>query len=145
MIDPWILIDYPNMPQDEVISEIVRLAESNEEHAHRKYSELICNYLWDCNKAKQKEPIEQALLAITGIQTNHSRMVTMLRTSLAFRNSIDNWYSCRDKILEIVTREEPDRVKRLMIGLLEEDPKIREEMDGLDAWQSVLKGMAKYA
>jgi hypothetical protein len=32
-----------------------------------------------------------------------------------------------------------------MIGLLEANPNIHEEMDGLDAWQSIQKAMSKYA
>jgi predicted secreted protein len=145
MIDPLIRIDYPNLPDSEVIKEIVRLAESNDKHAGREAARIVTNFFWDCNKQKRPEPIDQTLLAITEITANHSRMSSILRSALCFKDSLEHWYSSRDKILEILTREEPDRVKRLMIGLHDEDPKVRVEMDGLDAWQSIIKTAAEYA
>lgn len=145
MIDPLIRINYPNLPDSEVIKEIIRLAESNDEHAGRDMARIVCNFFWDCNEQKRPEPIDQTLLAITDITANHSRMSSILRTSLCFKDSLEHWYSSRDKILEILTREEPDRVRRLMIGLHDEDPKVRVEMDGLNAWESLKKSAARYA
>lgn len=145
MIDPLIRIDYPNLPDSEVVKEIVRLAESSDEHASREYARLICNFFWDCNEQKRPDPIDQTLLAMLEITVNHSRLASILRTSLCFRDSLEHWYSSRDKILEILTREEPDRVRKLMVGLHEVDPKARVEMDGLNAWESLLKTAAEYA
>jgi hypothetical protein len=145
MIDPCVQIDVETLPADQVIAEIVRLAESSNGTSGREYARLLESYMEHCRVQKNREGIDLALMAISGIKCNFSRMSSALRSTYSVRNGLKHWYSTRDRVLDILNHEEPGRVRRLMIGLLEENPNTHEEMDGLDAWQSIAKAMSKYA
>jgi len=145
MIDPCIQIDVQTLPTDQVIAEIVRLAESSHETSGREYARLLDSYMEHCRVQKNAEAIDRTLMAISRIKCNFGRMSSALRTTYSVRNGLKHWYSTRDRVLGILNHEEPGRVRRLMIGLLEANPNIHQEMDGLDAWQSIQKAMSKYA
>ena len=133
------------MPDDQVIAEIVQLAQAGYEGSLRDYCRLATYFVEDCNVAKKREALEVLLEEMLKIQVNHSRLSSILRITLSSKNALSNWYSARDRALVIIDREEPDRAKRLMAGLDEPDPQTREEMDGLDAWNSLKKHARKYA
>ena len=145
MHDMTTKIDYRSMSDSEVITQIVQLAQACYARSLAEYCQLATEFVEDCNVGKKKETLEQLLDEMLKIESNHSRLSSILRITASSRNSMSNWYSSRDAILVILEREEPHRVKRLMIGLHDPDPLIREEMDGLDAWSSLLKQSRNYA
>ena len=133
--------DYKNRPDAEVIAEIVRLAEETDDDPFRKFSYLIVNFVEDCTELKNGRAIDQLLVAMLEIDCNHARIVIALRTSFSVRKSIEQWYRTRDVAIEILQVHEPLRAARLMAGLLETQPGYVEEMDGLNAWESIVKTM----
>jgi len=137
--------EYTRLPDAEVIAEIVTLAESHDPVASRCFARLVVGFIEDCKVCKNGRAIDQTLLAILNIKQNHARMVTVLRSCYDVRNSLDQWYVVRDKIRDILTQEEPERVDRIMRGLHGDNPHVRTEMDGLNAWQSIMKECGKYA
>lgn len=136
---------YTTLPDAEVIAEIVRLAELDGPRSSRVFSRLVVNFLEDCKQYKNGRAIDQTLLAIIEIKTNHARMATILRASYSVRNSLNEWYNVRDKVLEILQQHEPERGPRLMAGIALEKFEVFEEMDGLDSWESIVKACRKYA
>lgn len=135
---------YKSLTEDDVIAEIVRLAEASP--IHREYCSLACEFIEDCKVAKNAMGIEKALAAILKISANHSRISTILRYACSCRNALENWYATRDAAIEILRIYEPERYERLLVGLLaHQDPGSRDEMDGLNAWESIQKEARKYA
>jgi hypothetical protein len=137
--DPLIEFDYENLPDDVVIAEILRLAQSPEANASRKFSRLSVYYLEDCKELKKADAMDQMLLAILEVKSNFPCLASILRTSYSERNSLKHWYDARDQALIILKREVPDRAERLLIGLREANPHMPEEMEGLTAMQRLLK------
>lgn len=145
MDNPKIKIDYRNMSDARVIEEIVLLAQAGYERSLSDFCKLTTAFVEDCNVAKKKQTLELLLSEMLKIEVNHARLSSILRIMASSRNALSNWYTSRDATLSILEREEPERVKKLMAGLLDPDPQIREEMDGLDAWSSLLKQARNYA
>lgn len=135
---------YKSLTDDDVIAEIVNLAQKSDNH--REYCGLACEFIEDCKVAKNAAAIDKALSSILSLTANHSRITTILRYAFSVKDSLNNWYTTRDAAFEILKIHEPDRYKRLLAGLMDhKDPGKREEMDGLDAWQSIMKEVSKYA
>lgn len=145
MNDLTVKPNYRDMSDGKVIEEIVLLAQAGYERSLHDYCSLATAFVEDCNIAKKKDTLELLLQELLKIQINHSRLSSILRIMASSRNALSNWYSARDEILLILEREDPNRVKKLMAGLLDPDPMVREEMDGLDAWSSLLKQSRNYA
>jgi hypothetical protein len=143
--DDIFFAEYTRLSDAEVIAEICVLAESDEPTASRNFARLVVNFVEDCKTYKNGRAIDQTLLAIVDIKKNHSRMATVLRASYSARNSLNEWFNVRDKVLEILEQYEPERCKKLMAGIATVPFEGFEEMDGLDAWQSIVKACAKYA
>lgn len=143
--DDIFFAEYTRLSDAEVIAEIVVLAESDEPNASRNYARLVVNFIEDCKKFKNGRGIDKTLLAIVDITKNHARMATVLRASYSVRNSLNEWYNVRDKVLDILQLNDPERSKKLMAGLALEKFEVFEEMDGLDAWESIVKACQKYA
>jgi hypothetical protein len=133
-----------HLPDDEVISQIVSLAESQDEDALSRYCVAATMFVESCKIAKKKKTLETLLDQILKIRINHSRLSSILRMTFSSRNAIANWYATRDRVAEILGEREPERSRRLMIGLMEDDPQTPEAMDGLNAWQSLIKAAEKY-
>jgi len=135
---------YKSLSDDDVIAEIVRQAETTANH--RDYCRLACEFIEDCKVSKNAQAIEKILSGILTLKANHSRITTVLRYAFSCRDSIANWYTTKDAALEILKVHEPERYERLLIGLIDhKDPGTREEMDGLNAWEGILKEVKKYA
>lgn len=143
--DPLIKIDYRNMADVDVVREIVQLGEACYEGSMSEYCRLATYFIEDCKVAKKQETLELLLDEVVKITTNHSRMVSLLRMTFSVRKSLNNWHSTRDKVVVILEKEDPERAKRLLSGLDELAPAALEEMDGLDAWQSLVKQAGNYA
>lgn len=137
--------EYTRRSDAEVIAEICVLAESDEPTASRNFARLLVNFIEDCKKFKNGRAIDQTLLAMVEIKNNHARMATALRASYSVRNSLNEWYNVRDKVLVILQEKEPERSKKLLAGIATVPFEGFEEMDGLDAWESIVKACQKYA
>lgn len=136
--------DYKALTDEQVIAEIVRFAHASHPESLAEFSYLATMFVEDCNVAKKKSTLEKLLEEMLKIRANHARISSILRTTMSTRNAISNWYTTRDQALAILEREDPERAQRLMIGLLESDPNTPEEMDGLDAWSSIIKRVRQY-
>jgi hypothetical protein len=145
MSDPLIEIDYLHLPDQQVIKEIVRLAELDEPDSLRKFSRLAVYYLEDCKEQKKGDAMDEMLVAILDIQSNFSRISSILRSCYSERNALKHWYTTRDKAIDILREKLPERADKLMRGLHEEDPHQPEEMEGLSMMESLVKTMHKYS
>lgn len=135
---------YKSLSEDDVIAEIIRQAETSA--IYRDYCSLACEFIEDCKVSRNAQAIEKTLSAILTIKANHSRITTVLRYAFSCKDSIANWYTTKDAALEILKVHEPERYERLLVGLIDhKDPGTREEMDGLNAWEGILKEVKKYA
>lgn len=145
MHEPHKVIDLEGMTDEQAITEIVRLAQASHRSSLSEYSNLATRFVEQCNIGKKKSTLEKLLDEILLIDVNHARISSILRMTASTRNALSNWYTSRDQALVILEREDPERAKRLMIGLLEPDPHTPEEMDGLDAWSSIIKNVHQYS
>lgn len=137
---------YKSMTPGATIAHIVDLAERrHQEGISRQYAHVVVNFVEDCCIAKDRAALDFLLTTILKSQAEPESMVTILRCTASTRQSLTKWHATRDKILELLIDKDPPRgVKKIMAGLMEPAPEHVEPMDGLNAWESLLKEANKY-
>lgn len=139
--------DYKSMSSNAAIAHIIDLGyqRPTDKLASRQYAHVVVNFVEDCRVAKDQKTLDCLLLAVASAPIEPEVMVTVLRCTFSTKNSLNEWYKARDKIYLHLVDKNPERgADVIMRGLMEAAPQEREEMDGLDAWQSLLKEAKKY-
>lgn len=140
--------DYKSMTPSAAIAHIVELGKRRptcDKIASRQYPHVVVNFVEDCSVAKDRASLDCLLVTMGSSQVQPEVMVTVLRCTFSIKNSLTEWYKVRDKIYMLLVDKNSEReANKAMRGLMEPAPEHVELMDGLDAWQSLLKEAKKY-